>query len=102
MTIKEIVHATITGIVLCLIIIFLIYEIVSCSYKEAESPYTTTITVASERDFFVSDGDRKIMANIEINKEYSFRDYQIDYDNDRIIINLKKENIAPVVAESEE
>jgi len=99
MTTKEIVHATITGIVLCLIIIFIAYGIASCSKKEAESPYTTTITVASERDFFVSDGDRKIMANIEINSEYSFVDYQIDYDNDRIIINLKKENTVPVEAE---
>lgn len=98
MTTKEIVHATITGTVLCLIVIFIIYEIVSCSYKEAESPYTTTITVTSKRDFFAIDSDSKIIANIEINKEYSFRDYQIDYDNDRIIINLKK---VQVVAESE-
>lgn len=101
MTTKEIVHATITGIILSLIIIFGIFGIVSCSMKEAESSYTTTITVASERDFFVSDGDRKIMANIEINKEYTFKDYQIDYENDRIIINLKKENVTPTVAESE-
>ncbi len=99
---REMVHATITGIILSLIIIFGIFGIVSCSMKEAESTYTTTITVASERDFFVSDGDRKIMANIEINKEYIFKDYQIDYDNDRIIINLKKENASPTGRESEE
>lgn len=91
MTTKEIVHSTITGIILSLIFIFIVYEVVSCSYKEAESPYTTTITVVSQRDFFVNDSDKKTMANIEINSEYSFIDYQIDYDNNKIIINLKKE-----------
>lgn len=104
MTTKETVHSAITGIVLCLIVIviFIAYEIASCSKREAESPYTTTITVASKRDFSVWDSDRKTMANIEINKEYAFKDYQIDYDNDRIIINLKKENTTPTEAESKE
>ncbi len=92
MTTKEIVHAVITGIVLCLIIIFGAYGIASCSKREAESPYTTTITVTSQRDFVVWDSDYKTIANIEISPAYSFMDYQIDYDNDRIIINLKKEN----------
>ena len=102
MTTKEIVHATITGIVLCLIIISIIYGIVSCSYKEAESSYTTTITVTLERDFDFWETDKKTIANIEINKEYTFKDYQMDYDNDRIIINLKKENVSPTKVESEE
>ena len=101
MTTKEIVHAVITGIVLCLIVIFIAYGIASCSRREAESPYTTTITVTSQRDFFVMDGDTKTMANIEISDEYTFIDYQMDYDNDRLIINLKK-NTTLSGAESED
>ena len=91
MTTKELVNTIITGIIFSIIIVFCFFGIVSCSMREEESSYTTTITVASERDFGVWDSDRKTMANIEINSEYSFKDYQIDYDNDRIIINLKKE-----------
>ena len=100
MTTKEIVHVTVTGFIISLIIIFIIYGIVSCSQKEAESPYTTTITVTSQRDFNVLDNDIKTIANIEISNEYSFMDYQMDYENDRLIINLKKAN--PTVAENED
>ena len=102
MTTKEIVHAVITGIVLCLIIIFIAYGIASCAKREIESPYTITITVTSQRVFGVWDGDTKTMANIEIGSEYSFMDYQMDYDNNRIIINLKKANPTETERNSEE
>ena len=87
---KEIVRATISGTIICLVVIILAYGIVKSSRKEAASPYTTTITVTSEREFAVWNKDFKTMANIEIDNEYSFTDYRIDYDNNRIIINLKK------------
>ena len=102
MTTKEIVHVTVTGIILSLIIIFIVYGIVSCSWKEENSLYTTTITVKSQRDFSVLDSDIKTMANIEIGSEYSFLDYQMDYDNDRIIINLKKVNSTGIESEDKE
>lgn len=92
MTIKELVRTVISGTIICLVIIILAYGIIRSSRKEAASPYTTTITVTSEREFAVWNKDFKTMANIEIDNRYSFTDYQIDYDNDRIIINLKKEN----------
>ncbi len=100
MTIKELVRMIISGIIIGLVIIIIAYGIVRSSRKEAASPYTTTITVTTEREFAVWNKDFKTMANIEIDSEYSFVDYQMDYDNDRIIINLKKENASPT-AESE-
>ena len=94
MTIKELVHTVISGTIICLVVMIIGYGIISCSRREAKSPYITTITVTSQREFGVN-RDFKTITNIEIDSEYSFKDYQMDYDNDRIIINLKKENGSP-------
>lgn len=92
MELREIVNKLLIWSLLLIVIVAIICGIYSCTKYETNSPYITGITVYEQREHSIMDSDHQDITHIKIDPEYSFIDYTVDYENERVIINLQKNN----------
>ena len=89
---QELVNKLLIWSLLLIIIAAMIWGMYSCTKYEMNSPYVTGITVYEQREHSILTSDHQDVANIKVNSDYSFVDYTIDYENEKVIINLQKRN----------